>query len=177
MPSQQPVHKHHDETQVERTTPQGTQEAGVERGHEDRDMNIRVTMSWFIGLAVAAGIIHLVVWGMFALFAWREDVKDEPLRRAPLLAEQTRPPEPLLLPEPWEAYKQERQAENKKLARYGLADPKTGQTKLSAAADQVIQEGQRTGTQGTKLPGQPGQPMRALPHDASGGRTLERSEQ
>lgn len=123
--------KHHDELHVDKTTPQGTQEAGVDHGHENRDVKMRPLMGWFGGLAVLMIVVFLSMWGLFGILASYEssrDVLPSPLftTRQPIPAGQ-----PLLLPNlaqkpndphtPWEVGQVERDRENEKLVGVGLA--------------------------------------------------------
>src|SRR5687768_8346694 len=95
--------KHLDETLVSVTTPQGTQEQGVERGHDDRDIDIRAVMVWLRSLAIMAVVAILAMWGMFAGLSALQEKKD--ILPSPLFLTERQPavPEPRLLPEPWEA--------------------------------------------------------------------------
>ncbi|MDQ3812335.1 MAG: hypothetical protein M3347_00120 [Armatimonadota bacterium] len=162
--------KHHEELRVERTTPQGTQENGVERGHENRDVKMKPLFRWFGGLAVLTFGTFLLIYGMFTFFLVRETKKDVLPSR--MFAEEVRPPKPLLLPRPWEHLKVETQAERRRLSdpkelsapEAALVDPKTGNPKLPPNAVSMV---------GPQQPGGTNQTFNALsqsPSDASGGR-------
>jgi hypothetical protein len=70
-------HGHDEHEQVpERTTPQGTQENGVENQHEERDVEIGDLWRWFVGLGAATLVILLLLWGVFTLLLQREKKKD-----------------------------------------------------------------------------------------------------
>jgi hypothetical protein len=177
--------KHFDEVAVSETTPQGTQENGVAKGHDERDINLRAIMGWFAGLAVMTVVAFAVMYGMFVLLANREEKQD--ILPSPLFAKRQRPPEPTLLPTPWEAHAKEKQSEDKRLESIGLMDPKTGLPTLPNGATNVGSQpasGGVTGGAGTggvrtnPGAGMSGQmPRPVLPHDSSGGRTLESREQ
>ncbi len=131
--------KHLDETQVERTTPQGTQERGVTHGHELRDINIASVMRWFAVVAAVAVVSMLLMWGMFAGFAFREGKKDR-LLPSQIFATKSQqpPPGPKLLPEPWESLEMTKAEEQPGLVKHGLVDERTGRSKLPANAEQLI---------------------------------------
>ena len=61
-----------EELHVTRTTPQGTQEAGVEKGHEQRDLKIRSMIRWFTGLTIGTAIIIVLMIAMVAWMAARD---------------------------------------------------------------------------------------------------------
>jgi hypothetical protein len=190
--------KHFDEVAVNETTPQGTQENGVAKGHDERDINLRAILAWFAGLAVMTILTFAAMYGMFRLLANREEVKD--ILPSPLFArqQQKRPPAPRLLPTPWEAHAKEKQNENERLERIGLLDPKTGLPKIPANATNAVNQpgggaGQgATGVSGagtggvTTNPGAGSNPAEGvsgqvprpvLPHDSSGGRSLELNQE
>jgi len=161
--------KHFDELHVTVTTPQGTQEQGVESGHEERDINIRAVMVWFRSLAVLAIGSVLAMWAMFAVLSAFQEPKD--ILPSPLFssAQQAPPPVPRLLPEPWEAMGQEMGKENIRLQKDNLADER-GRSRLPANALSLVKEAQNQGA----APNQPTwQTMRALPSDSSGGTRTE----
>ena len=191
--------KHFDEVEVSETTPQGTQENGVAKGHDERDINLRAIMAWFAGLAVLTIATFVVIYGMFVFLANRERAKD--VLPSPLFAtrEQKRPPAPRLLPTPWEAHAKEKKNENDRLEKIGLFDPKTGLPMFppdsaenvgnqpGGGAGQSATGAGRAGTGGVRTnpgagsnpaEGVSGQvPRPVLPHDASGGRTLELNQE
>jgi hypothetical protein len=171
--------KHFDELEVEETTPQGTQENGVDKGHDERDVDLGAILRWFMGLAALAAVAILGMWGMFVFLAKREEVKD--IVPSPLFVaqRQPQPPEPRLLPSPWEAGAKERQSENKRLVAIGLLNPKTGLPTIPASAMNIGNQpsGSATGTgmSGVRAGQRSGEqmPRPMLPTDWSGGRKLE----
>ena len=161
--------KHLDETLVSVTTPQGTQEQGVESGHDDRDIDIRAVMVWLRSLAIMAIVSILAMWGMFVGLSALQEPKDVVSSPFFLTKNQPRPPHPRLLPEPWEALDQETKQENMQLEKYHLVDEK-GDPKLPDNAVGLVKEAQN---QGTAQNQQTWQTMRAMPSDSSGGTKME----
>ena len=119
-----------DELHVTHTTPQGTQEAGVDKGHEKRDVIIRPTLMWFLAVWVLAAVS---VGSMWMLMIWMASNDREEKNRVstPLyVAEQTRR-YPELLPNPaqgnqqrmpWDHASEFYETEHKAMKRYGLND-------------------------------------------------------
>ena len=158
----------------ERTTPQGTQAHGVERGHEPRDVQPRAVLLWLVGLLVAGAAIQLLLWG--AIEAWRAAT---PVRvPSPILGERRPPPYPRVEPNPLDApppreplglpgplrslqvyLEERRRAEEQRLRELGLIDPRTGQPALPP--DALQRAGLRV------LPSPTARERR--PSDASGG--------
>jgi hypothetical protein len=126
-----------DELHVTRTTPQGTQEAGVEKGHEQRDIKIRATLNWFIGLTVGTAI---TIVAMVVLVAWlnkADSVQKNKVSSPLYITEHTRR-YPELLPNPgqmndpdparryvypWDHYRQFVKDESAKMKDAGLEMP------------------------------------------------------
>jgi hypothetical protein len=132
----------------ERTMPQGTQENGVEFQHEDRDMNYAGVIRWLASLAVGVVIVFTAIGGAFYLMGVREkEALDLP---SPIFAQHQRPPEPLLVPNPWAQpqgavlvtpfeYREEIvKRENEKLEKAGLLDKATELPTLPPSAQQVL---------------------------------------
>src|SRR5687768_16592630 len=101
-----------EELHVSRTTPQGTQEAGVDTGHEQRDIKVREVLRWFIGLAVGCVItIAAMVFLVMVLTAQDRAVKvqtssplygtDVPIRTPELLPN----PQQIEQTLPWDHYR------------------------------------------------------------------------
>src|SRR2546421_1111506 len=80
------------------TTPQGTQENGVENQHEGSDINIESVIKWFAALAISSAIISVVLWGVFAYWTQHPDA---PLPSQVFSGSQV-PPGPHLWPDPSE---------------------------------------------------------------------------
>ena len=172
------------------TTPQGTQHRGVAAGHENRDINVRGVMNWFVILGVIIALTYILLYGMFQVlnyFVTRRDVA-----ASPVLAERIAPPEPRLLPNPLQAKENpsnpfigpgewmvmERAKEYEEMNKIGLRNPATGEFLLP---DNIVNT---VGAQGTPAVAPPiggGQTDSApldgmfmpLPSDPSGGRMME----
>jgi hypothetical protein len=160
----------------ERTMPQGTQENGVDFQHEDRDMNYGGVIRWLVSLAVGVVIVFLAIAGAFYFLGERE--KEVHQMPSPVFALHQDPPEPRLIPNPWEQpegaiqvtpfeYRDRMvKTENEQLEKVGLLDGKTELPKLPPSAQDVLTELNRGATVAT--PGQvPGTEM--YPSGMSGG--------
>ncbi len=135
----------------ERTTPQGTQENGVDFQHEGRDANLRSIINWLLALSAMVAVVIVLLYGAFQLLLQREEASDQ--LPSPLWARQETPPEPRLIPNPHDAkpdvpltgpveYLQEyRTREDALLAEAKLIDPATGLSKLPEdVTGSVLQE-------------------------------------
>jgi hypothetical protein len=165
--------KHSEETHVTVTTPQGTQEQGVESGHDDRDIDIRAVMIWLRSLAIMAVVAILAMWGMFVGLSALQEKKDVVPSSLYLSEKQPPLPQPRLLPEPWEALKQETKAENNKIEKYNLADAK-GNPKLPDNAVSLVKDAP---TQGATANQPTWQTMQEMPSDSSGGTVMEQGKE
>jgi hypothetical protein len=94
--------------------------------HETSDVNIRGILAFGAGLLIAAVVIHILAWLLFAYFASRES----PLaaREFPLAAEQQNrlPPEPRLQTDPKQDLADLRRREDALLGSYGWVDKNAG---------------------------------------------------
>lgn len=125
---------HQDEEMlVTRTTPQGTQEAGVDKGYERRDIKIRELLYWFAGLVV---YIVASIGGMWLLVMWltSTDRIEKTRLSTPLYGTDLPRRTPELLPNPqqltngegytlpWDHYREYVKAESAKMNDVGLED-------------------------------------------------------
>ena len=134
---------HEDEVLVERTTPQGTQEAGVEKGYEKRDIWVRELLIWFGGLAIGMAVTTvLCIFGVMWLVSNDKPTKTKvstPLfgRNLPIRTPELLPNPQQLEPGgkgftlPWDHAKSFAANEVAKAAQFGLAD-KNGRPSLPA---------------------------------------------
>jgi hypothetical protein len=166
----------------ERTTPQGTQEGGVEFGHEEKDVNFAPVFRWFISLIVVTGLTQ----GMLALglMEWVKHEEKRDVPPSPLFAVRQPPPEPRLLPNPVDSPPSSqqpqrgpmetlaifREREDKALQRYGLQDPQTGAPALPPQAVAAVTAQPASPATG---PGAPDALTLPMPSAASGGRAME----
>jgi hypothetical protein len=107
----------------------------VEVEHEHSDVNVRAIL-WFTGgLTLAAVVIHVGIWALFAFFV--ENSRGTDIDRRPLaIGELQRPPEPRLQALPWKRDDQwapprvdlsaMRAAEDRRLKGYGWIDRGVG---------------------------------------------------
>ena len=78
-----------DELRVDQTTPQGSQEGGVEVGHEERDAHVGGIMKWLIGTGVLIVVSLALVVGIFKVL---EAVTAEKDARVSPMVVKNRPP-------------------------------------------------------------------------------------
>lgn len=136
--------------------------------HETRDLSTRVVVIFGISLLVAALVIHVAVWWMYA---WMGRANESAYTREyPLAAvgAPQPPPAPRLQTQPREDLKRMRQEEDRVLSGYGwAADPSTGRVRLPVdrAMQLLLEQG---------LPARAGAPSgpAGLPQDSSSGRTV-----
>ncbi len=100
------------------------------RGHESRDVRIRPIAAAFIGLLVAAGVIHVLVYGVLALLSARQMEKSAPA--SPLEAQYGReaPPEPRLQIAPRDDLARLHEREDAMLHAYGWVDRERGVVRI-----------------------------------------------
>jgi hypothetical protein len=170
------AHSHgHDEDKVpERTTPQGSQELGVESGHEGTDVRLRPVTRWFIGLAISLAFFEVALLG--AYIVWREREQRKITVPSPLFLTRQVPPQPRLwpnrfdwpggagedrlrggrrtiVPDPPGIQRAERARELQAAADLGLADPRTGLSQLpDLAVSAVLANQGRTAVPGAPRP-------------------------
>jgi hypothetical protein len=118
-----------EELHVTRTTPQGTQEAGVDKGYEKRDIKIRSTIRWVVGLTIGTVLTIIAMVGLVALLTLRDkEMKTE--TSSPLYGKNLPRRTPELLPNPqqdeytfpWDHYRNFVAKESKELTKFGLED-------------------------------------------------------
>jgi hypothetical protein len=123
-----------------RHTEDGT---SVEAGHEKSDVSIGAIVKFGIGLAVAAVVIHVALWGLFELLETRESRRDTPL--PPLAAAGLRrtPPEPRLEPDALVSRRRMQAEEREALTTYGWVDKRAGVVRLpiERAMDLLVERG------------------------------------
>ncbi len=134
--------------------------------HETRDLSTRVVLIFGVSLLVAAIVIHIAVW---LLYAWMGRASESAYTRefplAPVGAPRL-PPPPRLQTQPREDLKEMRKEEDRLLSNYGWADPNTGRVRLpiDRAMQLLVEQGLPSRASGPAAP--PG-----LPQDSSSGRT------
>lgn len=135
------------ESHPEKTTPQGTQFEGVLKGHEHRDISVRIVSRWFFGLfcfviAVAGGL----AWMFFGILhsesrsdqipaaIFKSSVKHAPLSQAARLIQDekagqyvpTTTQAPPLMPDPHQALIKLRREEDTEVNSYGYVKGSNG---------------------------------------------------
>lgn len=159
---------------------QGSEQEGVEHGHEGTDITLLSVIQWFGAWALVVAVSIVVLWWLFnAWSAFR--TRQELLLPIPRFNQQVLPPEPRVLPNPVdtaqhperpmmgpsELERLHRRAEDAALQQAGLEGP-DGQPTLPPGAVAAL----------TQPPGKAGIPAasgetRLMPSEASGGTALE----
>lgn len=156
-----------------RTTPQGTQENGVEFGHEERDTSIRELLVWFGGLIGFMLVVVIALWGVYSV--WQNSVRQAEELPSPLFGVRPVPPEPRVLPNPadqaanptevlvgpWDTLVPERARMQEEAARLGLTR-EDGMPALPPGAVAAAMRG-TTPPPGVPGAGQPGVPGAGQP--------------
>jgi hypothetical protein len=118
----------------------------MEGGHEGVDISIRTVGAWFLGLAIFAGLSHVMLWVGYAAWSQRQlalDVPPSTMFRVPRI-----PPEPRVLPNPvdspgrpnellrgpGEEFVEFRKREDAEMTRLGLTNRRTGEPDVPASA-------------------------------------------
>ncbi len=178
------------------TTPQGTQEHGVDFGHEERDVNFRSLLGWFggLGLFVIVSVILLAITS----FIYEQQIKGQERAQfdaVPLLTAKQIPPRPFVLPNPvdtaarphevlmgpWDIMREEAERENGELRRLGLQDeqglPQVPQSFMQAvmAANAGAPAQETGGTSGAAPSSGVAEdgPRAVMPSVSSGGTSVE----
>jgi hypothetical protein len=118
-----------EELHVTRTTPQGTQESGVEKGYEKRDIKIRSIIKWFTGLAIYTAVTIVAMIALVAILHW-QDREQKTRVSSPLFGKELPRRTPELLPNPqqkvyaypWDHYRNFVSQESVKMKQSGLED-------------------------------------------------------
>ena len=174
------------------TMPQGTQQAGVDSGYENRDINVRALIAWFIALGALILVTIAILYGMFQALVFLERRRDA--LPSPIFAARQDPPLPRLLPNPADSRArpnapmmgpgeyaiEETFAEDKAVQNLGLMDAGTGQNRIPGnIVDEVAKEGTPGGAPlaggaaaGGAVSQDPGLSMQ-MPSDSSGGLSSE----
>lgn len=165
----------------ERTTPQGTQENGVDFEHEERDANVPGIIRWFAALSGMVVVVLFVLWGAFQIMVRKE--QEPPM--SPVFAQEQPLPQPRLIPnpvdspmgpgqlmrQPMEYHEDFVEEENGALEKVELFDTATGLPRLPADVDSVISElASKGGSTGAGSDGFAGE---RYPADYSGGLVQE----
>jgi len=146
--------RHHDDEEQAPlfTTPQGTQEGGVEHGHEEKDVTFRPLINWFLLLGAVVIVTVFAVWLGFTF--WMEHATRSEKLPSEVYASPVQPPPPLprLLPNPaddapgrnqaqigpTEFRHRFQQAVDARLNQVELRDSRTGLPKLPTDAVQAV---------------------------------------
>lgn len=122
-----------EEMHVTRTTPQGTQEAGVDKGHELRDIKIRELLYWFAGLTVYSALTIAGMWFLVMLLTSQDRIEKTRLS-TPLYGTDLPRRTPELLPNPdqlatadgytlpWDHYRAYVKDQTAEMKKVGLED-------------------------------------------------------
>lgn len=114
-----------------------------EGGHERSDVSISGIVKFGVGLAIAAALVHVALWGLFRWFQAREVKRDQPV--PPIVAASLRrtPPEPRLEPDPLAPRAAAQAREDAILASYGWIDRKAGIARIpiDRAMELLVEKG------------------------------------
>ena len=123
-----------------RHTESGT---SVEAGHEKSDVSIGAIVKFGIGLAVAAVLIHVAMWGLFRVLDERRDDRDRPLPALVAAGLKRTPPEPRLEQNALEPRRRMLAEENAALTTYGWVDRNAGIVRIpiERAMDLLVERG------------------------------------
>ena len=180
-----------EELHVSRTTPQGTQEAGVETGHEQRDIKVRAILRWFAGLTIGA-IVTIIAMVVLVMVLTAQDRAQKIQASTELYGTDVPIRTPELLPNPqqkeftlpWDHYRKFVESESKVMQKAGLEDadgrPALPVTAVSRVAAQPARRSPATNEvfEGSFVEkGRPGEWIldEERPSDASGGTRREMS--
>ena len=153
--------------------------------HERSDVDVFQIAVYGVGLVVSCLISVVIVWGVFAFLAKREDKVNPASMPAMMQNRQMMPPEPRLsgvhegtskLPEPAHIeLEQLRDSETMLLNSYGWMDQAKGTAHIpiATAIDMMAQKGLLSKPSPAGAAGG----FRMIPSDASSGRTLEKISQ
>lgn len=149
-----------------RATPPGA-------GYEHTDASVGIIVKFMLWLLVAAVVIHVGMWGMFALLVEQRRETADPQFPLAVGLEDRRPPEPRLQQFPQMEYRDFRLQEDALLHHYGWIDRAAGTVRIPIddAMRIVIERGlpsrEPVETEPHAVPGM-------TPSDASSGRTMVR---
>jgi hypothetical protein len=124
--------------------------AQQQRGHETRDISVRI-VAWFgVGLVVAAAIVHVAIVGLFKSFEHRHPSPDAPSRIE--IEPRMIAPAPRLQENPSADLAQFEAAEDAKLHSYGWVDKPAGVIRIpiERAVELIAQRGLPTRGSGTQ---------------------------
>ena len=118
-------------------------EPAAEAGHETSDVSIGAIVKFGIGLAVAALLVHVAMWGLFRVLDARQAKRDRPL--PPLVAAALRrtPPEPRLESDALSPRRRMQADETAALTTYGWVDRDGGIVRIpiERAMDLLVERG------------------------------------
>jgi hypothetical protein len=111
--------------------------------HETSDVSIRGIVKFGIGLAVAAAVVYLAIWGVFRFFQARERREDRPVPPMVAASLHRTPPQPRLEPVPLAPRRQLIAREDAVLTTYGWVDRGTGLVRIpiDRAMDLLVERG------------------------------------
>jgi len=123
-----------------RHTEDGT---SVEAGHEKSDVSIGAIVKFGIGLAVAALLVSVAMWGLFKVLDARREKRDRPLPSLVAAALRRTPPEPRLERDALAPRRRMVAGENAALTSYGWVDRNAGVVRIpiERAIDLLVERG------------------------------------
>jgi hypothetical protein len=99
-------------------------------GHETQDVSIGAIVKFGAGLAIAAAVISVAMWGLFRFFDARHEKREQPV--PPMVAANLKrtPREPRLEPNPLAPRLAVRAREQAQLTSYGWVDRSAGVARI-----------------------------------------------
>jgi hypothetical protein len=111
--------------------------------HETQDVSIGAIVKFGAGLAIAAAVISVAMWGLFRFFEARQDRREQPV--PPMVAANLKrtPREPRLEPNPLAPRLAARAREDAVLTSYGWVDRSAGVARIpiDRAMELLVQRG------------------------------------
>ncbi len=145
-------------------------------GYEHTDANVGIIVRFLFWLAVSAVVVHVGLWGLFALFVETRKELAEPQFPLAVGAVERLPPAPRLQRFPVAEYREFRAQEEAVLQNYGWIDRAAGTVHIpiSEAMRLTIERGLPVRSVPADIPVEtPG----LMPSDASAGRTFVQRRQ
>lgn len=105
-------------------------EPAAEAGHETSDVSIGAIVKFGAGLAIAAAVVSVAMWGLFRFFEAQHEKREQPV--PPMVAANLKrtPREPRLEPDPLSPRRRMQAEENAALTTYGWVDRDAGVVRI-----------------------------------------------
>ncbi|MDQ5870961.1 MAG: hypothetical protein M3547_01975 [Acidobacteriota bacterium] len=145
-------------------------ESAPEVGHETSDVSIGTIVKFGAGLAIAAAVISVAMWGLFRFFEAQHEKGEQPV--PPMVAANLKrtPREPRLEPDPLSPRRRMQAEENAALTTYGWVDRDAGVVRIpiERAMELLVEKGLPPSKAMAPTPG-PGNGKRKTENDPRAG--------